>query len=238
MKWQFELSDLPTNPEYPITGFQVNEAGIRKGPFYFSIKDLTEILLDEPETFYDPDELKRAENNTPVLPYGTIRYSYSDDKTVQRISLEIPQKQWEIRYGDNTHAFYTIGFPRMVIQYLVNTNGTLNRIDETRIYAVENNGKPITDETELYAFPYPNVGKSNGIVCWGANQRLTIDSLVELERLFQWFVAAPFNEDHGVRTTHGIGNFRKLIEVIDDLPFNDEWLMPMNKTFGDLIASN
>ena len=238
MKWQFELSDLPKNPQYPITGYQVNEGGVKKGPFYFSIQDLTEILLDEPETFYDPDEMKRTENNTPVLPFGTIRYSCSEDRTAQRISLEIPKKQWEIRYGDQSNEFYTIGFPRMIIQYLVITNGNLNRIDETRIYAVENNGKPITDETELYAFPYPNVGKSNGIVCWGANQRLTIDSLVELERLFQWFVAAPFNEDHGVRTTHGIGSFRKLIEVINDLPFNDEWLMPMKKTFGDLIAKN
>lgn len=108
---------------------------------------------------------------------------------------------------------------------------------ETRLFAVLNDKKPIEDETPLFHFPYPNVGKSNGIVCWGRNQRLEITRLTELERAFQWFIASPFNEDHGVRTTHGIANFRKLIDRIQDKPFDDEWLIPIrNQSFRDLYV--
>lgn len=235
MKWQFEFTDIPANPEYPITAYQIYTSGAKKGPFYLSMKDFLTALENEPEVQYDPEALRDMEKNTPALPFGTIRYSENESQTRQRVTLEIPQKQWEVRYGED-NLLYTIGFPRMIIQYLVTSQkGVADlRIDETRIYAVLNNGQPITDETKLYIFPYPNVGKGNAIVCWGQNQRLTLQNLVELERMFRWFVSAPFNEDHGVRTTHGIPNFKKLLEEIQDKPFNDDWLMPTTNTFGEL----
>lgn len=70
------------------------------------------------------------------------------------------------------------------------------------------------------------------------NQRLEIKDIVELERAFRWFVASPFNEDHGVRTTLGISRFRALIERIKEQPFDDDWLMPSNNKFGDLFKKN
>jgi len=235
MKWQFELTDTPINPEFPITAYQIYSSGAKKGPFYLTMKNFLTALQNEPEVQYDPDSLRNQEKSTPALPFGTVRYSANESQTTQRVTLEIPQKQFEIRYGAED-LLYTIGFPRMIVQYLVTSKfGDVDsRIDETRIYAVLNDGQPITDNTQLYKFPFPNVGKGNGIVCWGANQRLTLQNLVELERMFRWFVSAPFNEDHGVRTTHGISNFRKLIEVIQDKPFDDEWLIPSNTAFGEL----
>ena len=235
MQWQFELTDQPINPQFPITAYQVYDNGARKGPFYFSINDLVTALNAEPEYHYDAENERAKEDSTPSLPFGTIRYSVNEAKTRQRVTMEIPQKQWEIRYGHENDVFYSIGFPRMVIQFLVNSVGDVLRVDETRIYAVLNNGQPITDDTPLFHFPYTNVGKTNGIVCWGRNARLTVTQLVELERMFGWFVAAPFGEDHGVRTTHGIGRFQRLIEEINNNPFDDEWLIPFNQTFGELF---
>ena len=235
MQWQFELTDKPINPEYPITAYQVNDNGAKKGPFYFSIPDLISALTAEPEYHYDAEKERAKEISTPALPFGTIRYSVDESKTRQRVTMEIPQKQWEIRYDQANDNFYTIGFPRMVIQFLVSSIGDGLRVDETRIYAVLNDGQPITDDTPLFHFPYTNVGKTNGIVCWGVNARLTATQLVELERMFGWFVAAPFGEDHGVRTTHGIGHFQKLIKEIENKSFDDGWLIPFNQTFGELF---
>lgn len=235
MQWQFELTDQPINPSFPITAYQYFDNGVKKGPFYFAINDLISALSTEPDYHYDAESERLKEDSTPSLPYGTIRYSANENRTRQRITMEIPQKQWEIRYGEENEHFYTIGFPRMVIQFLVTSLDQVLRVDETRIYGVLNDGQPISNDTPLFHFPYTNVGKANGIVCWGANARLTVTDLVELQRLFGWFVAAPFGEDHGVRTTHGIGHFRKLVEEIENKPFDDEWLIPFNQTFGELF---
>ncbi|WP_028393948.1 hypothetical protein [Bacillus cihuensis] len=234
MKCQIEISDVPVNSEYPVIVKQVGENGVVRGPYYITIDNLIKALKQEPENLLDADGMRMKETSTPPLPFGTIRYSSNEPKTKQRITLEIPKKEWDIRYGDEMDSFYRIGFPRMIVQFLVVTANNISRVDEMRIYAVEDNKKPITDETPLHMFPYPNVGKGNAIVCWGQNQRLEIQSLVELERAFHWFTSAPFNEDHGVRTTLGIPLFRQLIEKIEDKKFDDEWLIPMNKTFGDL----
>lgn len=236
MKWQFEICDVPLNIDYPIEGFQLNEAGVRRGPFYFKVEDLVDALLQSPENAYDADSDKADEQATPTLPLGTIRYSKNLKGTKQRVTMVLDKKIWDVRYG-NESDFYSIGFPKLILQYLVVDSGINLRIAEMRIYAVEDNGQPITEETPLYTFPFPNVGKGNGIVCWGQNERLEIQSLVELERAFGWFVAAPFNEDHGVRTTLGINRFNQLITRIKDQSFDDEWLMPSGNTFGDLFKN-
>lgn len=235
MKWQFELSDCPTNTNYPIVAYQVNDSGVKKGPFHIGIEDFIKALQSQPDNLLDADGARLDELSTPALPIGTIRYSANESRSRQRVTMEIPQKQWDIRYGNDMNEFFTIGFPRMIVQYLVITHGTTQVIREMRIYAALNDGKPITDHTQLYTFPYPNVGKDNAIVCWGQNQRLEVESLVDLEHSFRWFVSAPFNEDHGARTTIGISNFRKLIDKIEDKPFDDEWLVPSKKTYGELF---
>jgi len=235
MKWQFEISDCPENSVYPVVAYSINDSGVKRGPYYLSPESLKQALDKEPENLLDADNIRSNESSTPPLPFGTIRYSANGTKSRERVTMEIPQKQWEIRYGDKEHEYFSIGFPRMIVQYLVANNSDKKVIKEMRIYAVLNNNQPITDDADIYVFPYPNVGKSNGIVCWGQNERLELSSLVELERAFRWFVASPFNEDHGVRTTLGVGQFQTLIEVIKDQPFNDDWLMPLNIKYSELI---
>lgn len=236
MKWQLEIEDCPKNAAYPIVAHQINDGGVKKGPYYLSVENAIQALQQQPDIDHDADGIRANEKSTPTLPFGTIRYSTNESGNQQRITLMIPKKQLDIRYGNEEKEFFHIGFPRMVIQFLVSTsNNSKMSIRETRLYAVMDNNLPITDETPLYTFPYPNVGKDNGIVCWGQNQRLEIKDIVELERAFTWFTSAPFNEDHGVRTTHNIRHFRELMEQITDLPFDDVWLIAQRETFGDLF---
>jgi len=235
MKWQFEIKDVPKNADYPVEAFQVNDSGVRRGPFYLRVEDLIGALSQEPENTYDAEDERVNEHSTPSLPYGTIRYSSNASQSKHRVTMLLPKMNWDIRYGDE-EEFFNIGFPRLVIQYLIVPSNTKPlKISEMRIYAVRDDRQPISEDTPLYTFPYPNVGKSNAIVCWGLNARLEIDSLSELERAFRWFVSAPFNEDHGTRTTLGLPSFRRLIDKIKDQPFDDEWLMPSRETFGNLF---
>lgn len=238
MKWKFEISDLPEDVNFPVMGTQILDNGVKRGPFYFKIEDIIKALQKEPDNLLDAEEVKNREEPTPVLPFGTIRYSKNKTGERHRVTMVMDKKMWDIRYFDDEHKFYTIGFPRMIIQYLVVPTDLYFQIAEMRIYAILDDKKPVTDETPLFVFPYPNVSKGNAIVCWGQNKRLEIQNLTELERAFRWFIAAPFNEDHGVRTTLGINHFKSLLKRIKDKPFDDEWLMPMNITFGKLFNHN
>ncbi|WP_374717725.1 hypothetical protein [Neobacillus sp.] len=230
MKWQLEISDCPTNATYPIKAFQIGDNGVKRGPFYLKVEDVISALQHRPENSdCDFSEMKHL---TPCLPFGTIRYSKNDNGTRHRVTMVLEKRIWEIRYGDEDE-FFSIGFPRLIIQYLV--TGEKLRIAEMRIFAVQDDRQAIMDATPLFAFPYPNVRKSDGIVCWGLNERLELNSLTDLERAFRWFVAAPFNEDHGVITTLGINCFRTLIERVRDKDFDDNWLVPVNLNFGDLF---
>lgn len=234
VEWELTISDIPENPEYPIKSFRISDFGVRTGPFYHRVSDIIEALSQTSDLFHDAEGEKEDEIPTPVLPVGTIRYSTNPSRTKHRVTMVLDKKMWDIRYGDDPELL-SIGFPRMILQYLVVPNHETFRIVEMRIYAILDDKKPITDDTPLFVFPYPNVGKYNGIVCWGQNERLEIRSLSELERAFFWFVSAPFNEDHGVRTTLGINTARLLFEKIKDQMFDDDWLIPANRTFGDLF---
>lgn len=238
MKWQFELSDCPINVNYPVKAFSVMDNGVKRGPFHMKVEDLVAALSNEPETSHDADALRNEETIiSPALPFGTIRYSTNENRTRERLTMEIPKNQWDIRYGDEVTPFY-LGLPRLVVQYLVETStGGKRKVIETRLYAVLDDKNAITNSTPLFPFPFPNVGKENGIVCWGQNTRFELNELTELTKLFLSFLSAPFNEDHGVRTTLGIPNFRRLIEQIQEQPFDDEWLIPSQKTFGSLFEN-
>ncbi|MDQ0273505.1 hypothetical protein [Cytobacillus purgationiresistens] len=234
MEIHFKLSNCPSNIMYPVTIYQKCENGISKASVQVTIDELINTLQDKPTNLLNADDSRTQEKSTPALPFGTIRYSATDSKDVERVTMVIPKKIWEIRYGDKNDHFYSIGFPKMVAQYKCINTQKSKVIQEMRLYAVSGNG-PINDDTDLYSFPYPNVGKSNGIVCWGQNQRLELESLVDLEKSFYWFVSAPFNEDYGVRTSLEIHNFRMLIETIEGQRFNDQWLLPLNMKYKDLF---
>lgn len=232
MKWVLEIPDVPRDTRYPVVGNQKMDNGVKRGPFYYRVEDVVSALTAKPDVIISEDELI---NHTPLLPRGTLMYGENKDKTVLSVTMEHPKKMFDIRYaGDD--ELYCIGFPRLIIQYkLESCINKRYRITEMKVYAVEDDGQPITHESKIYYFPYPNVSPSHGLVCWGNNERVEIDSLVELERALIWFVSAPFSEDYGVRTTLGITNFKQLISKIKNKPFDDDWLVPVGKRFGDIF---
>lgn len=232
MKWQFEISDKPVNPNFPVLATQVFDSGAKKGPFYFSIEQFLTAFESG-----DTGGKVTVFENTPALPNGTIQYACSDDRTVHRVTLELPKSIWDIRY-EKVDDFFPIGLPRLIVKYEVKRLAGSFYVSEIKIFSVMDDGKAITEDTPLYSFPYPNVYKDSGSVCMGANERITLSDLTELQSKFIFFIQSPFNEELGMRTTTGVNNFLKFIELNQGKPFNDEWLMPPSaiyKTFGDLI---
>ena len=238
MKWLFEFTDLPKNPFYPLVAYQELDSGEKRGPFYLSIDELIRAMREEMEVDHEETEylIHGEAICSPVLPKNVINYATNKEQTKEQITIELPKQQFDIKYQNtNAENIFFLGFPRMVVQFsLVKQENSKRKLVDTKIFAVLDDGKPINEETPLYSFPYTNVGKQNGVVCWGSNTALYLEELSELNRAFQMFISSPFNEDRGVRTTHGIGNFRKLIDCIEGLPFDDEWLIPINQALKDI----
>lgn len=230
MKLQFEIEDMPKNLDYPVTAFTVNEAGIRKGPYSMSFDDLVDCLRATATNVSDNDPFK---STSPILPKGTVHYAENRSQTHCRVTLDIPKKEWDIRYGDEP-SFYSVGFPRMIVSYELVKSVSSFKVTKVRIFALMEDANPLTGKTQLFKFPFPNVEKETGTVCWGTNV-VSVNSVQELERTFTWFVAAPFGEDYGVSINLPYRSFRQLIEENDSKPFEDEWLIPTRFTLEDIL---
>jgi len=230
MEWVLVISDSPKNKDYPIIGHQIADNGARRGPFLFKVQDIVDSLvcpMNEPNYMPGSGDDFRNEKRIPTLPYGTVGYSSSEEGK-ERISMVIDKGIWPIKYHNNPAETYLIGFPKLIIQYVLLPLGSTGhkRIISTKIFAIEDDHKPVTNQTKLYLFPFPNVSKSNGTVCWGGNSNLTVANLTELEIIFPLFLAAPFGEDYGMSIADGSLNFGKYIQTAQDKPFNDDLLLP------------
>lgn len=236
MEWTLKLSDQPSNPDFPIVGYYETSPGIKSSKHLFTIEQIVTILQDR----HDPEDeegtsvsIREELVTSPILPEGTVLYAKHPNNQLEQIVFEIPQKTFDIQYK-NTGLFHAMPFPRMLAICELEALGEQKKIGSMRIFALENNGESITEDTPLYAFPYTNVMKSSGSVCWGQNERVLVTSLQEVKKALLLFFSAPFNEDHGVRTSLGINEFKGLIKKLEDQPFSDEWLLPVNKTVGQM----
>lgn len=251
MEWIFKITDCPTDVNYPIIGHQVYDSGAKKGPFLFSIEDLVEVLSVGPIVSANTSsDCVQLESRTPILPRGTIAYAISEGKSYERLSMVIDKSSFFIRYKESEEMF-EIPFPKMVVQYILrdtaNKASTKKNIVSTYIFAIKDNLSVIDEDTELYHFPYTNVNKGNGQVCWGTNS-FAISSIASLERFFTQFLSAPFNEDYGLSLdTKLIQSDDKLIRTFYDYiqfvvennitDFNDDWLLPTNDTLQKQLGS-
>lgn len=237
MEWILKLSDQPKNAEFPIEAHYEASPGVKSGTRFFSFEQVVEIIQNRnsvEDSLYAPTLARTEMILSPILPEGTIMYAQHPDNELEQVVFEIPQKTFDIQYKV-AGALHAMPFPRMVAICELERTGEQKKIGSMRIFAVENNREPISESTPLFSFPYTNVMKSSGSVCWGINDRLLVSSLQEAKKALFLFFSAPFNEDHGVRTTLGINQFQGLIKKLEGQHFSDELLLPLNKTFGEAI---
>lgn len=235
MEWILKFNDQPINADFPIEAHYEAAPGLKSGTRYFSFDQIVDILQNRNSlegSLHSPTIARAELILSPILPEGTIMYAQDPNKELEQVVFEIPQKTFDIQYRV-AGALHEMPFPRMVAICELESMGNEKKIGSMRIFAVENNNQPITENTPLFTFPYTNVMKATGSVCWGINDRLLVSSLQEAKKALFLFFSAPFNEDHGVRTTLGINQFQALIKKLEGQQFSDDLLLPHNRTFGE-----
>jgi hypothetical protein len=91
----------------------------------------------------------------------------------------------------------------------------------------------IDSKAKLYQYPLGNVGVT-GNVCWGGNIFPPLESYINVHEVVNMFFEAPTNTDF----TNGI--FRDpetrmaILKQLETEPFNEELLVPSNKTFSEI----
>ncbi|MDD1505529.1 hypothetical protein PVA17_22680 [Lysinibacillus sp. CNPSo 3705] len=251
MKWILEISDNPIDPNYPVIGTQVYDNGTKKIPVMLSMEMVVHALTSGPVESASTDNTNYSnERRTPILPPNTISFSTSEQGEYERLTMTVDKSTWFIRYHSE-ETLYEIPFPKMIFQIALRpvSDSMKRRVIETNIYAILDSPSAIDEDTELFYFPYPNVSKESGKVCWGSNT-FTLDSVAACERFFTQFVAAPFNEDYGMMVDYKFetgqkaenkrnGQFKEFIQHITDnkiLQFEDDWLLPTNKILADILG--
>lgn len=243
MKWILELNDSFENKETPVVVYQQMDNGAETPRRHMSIADVV-TAFSKPVDIINEENLIDDFNNEvriPILPPNTIGYSSSQGKMMkERVTMTIPKGIWPIQYAKGpVVSTHLIGMPKMVVQYVVLSipNTRDRRIIETKLFAVKDERTTINEETQLFYFPFPNVNKSSGVVCWGANHDMSVPQLTDLELVFGKFISAPFNEDYGCYIGNGEQCFEKYIKNNENQPFDDDLLLPITNTkIGNLYG--
>lgn len=217
MKCTIEFEDNITDFNHTVTVTRRN-GGIIESCGKMTIQDLIEALNNSIEDVGDDMY------ETPILPQNALKFVWRNLRKEQtELYVEVASRQFDVKLYDRDYK--QIGFPRMIFKYAI-TNHTHVKLE--RIFAVKNDGKPITNDTPLYHFPYPHVG-TDGSVCMGGNAFPKIKDYLQLATFHMLFIGSPFSGDYGAKTTLNLP-ISEVFPLGENKPFNDEWLVPRFKT--------
>lgn len=216
MKWTFEVNDVPDSLERPFIGQIINDNGSKTPKLSYTVSDVIEIISSMNNDYV----AKKVD--TFILPKNTIKKEFFGSKILY--TLIVDKNLWDIKYQTITENHF-IGFPKLIVQYLV-SDSIPCRIISMRVAALKESDE-INNETQLYKFPFPNVEKYTAKVCINLSDAKYDHS--ELHLAFKDFLAAPFNEDFGLALKlDKTSQFAAYLENKAELPFDDNELVPMN----------
>lgn len=120
----------------------------------------------------------------------------------------------------------SVGFPHLLFVFEVQ-DGVLRA---SRVYAVKDDQKHITNTTPVYLYPYGNVSTSTGGICWGGNIIPNIDDFRYLNTLMALFVTSPTNTHlYQQDKTSLYLSLSELLLHFQDKEFNEDVLIPCVK---------
>lgn len=176
---------------------------------------------------------RKGENfdRQPLLPQNCIHFMRTADNKFFQLIISTPKMKRLVKY--RTTDFHFIEVPRAIMVINVTNDGQNFRLNNSRLFAVKD--EVLTKESALYVYPFPNVEKSEGTICWGSNQFNSFPCLTALNRIFDAFYDAPFGEDYGMRLLSGYPSFKQYLADNEEKAFIDNDLYPTSKVLGDLI---
>lgn len=186
--------------------------------------------------------INNCEITSKTVRMGTVPQTFWDGfKNVDGEQLTgtflfyVPKDKQVMSYVSENDRFM-IPFPNLVFAYKVR----LGRLISSKVYAVKQSKSRMSDNTELFHYPFGNVGTSGGI-CYGANTIPSIESLWNLEYMIDLFFSASTNNDlySSSRTNLHMAQCELIRYVLEEMKdeFNDDILAPANMTVGNLFEN-
>ncbi len=161
---------------------------------------------------------------TPILPKSCVFYQESRNRI--RVGIEVEKGNHDVIFGEIEESLYKqVAYPKLLFWFDINKS---MQVLSANVVAVKD--LLISEETELYRFPYSNVFES-GKICWTIKSD-PYSSLRQLEILPYIFLGATKNMDL-YEAAHDI-NLRDLLEFMQEKVFDDSLLIPMNKKVKDI----
>lgn len=220
MKWFLELNDNPIDYRRPFIAYTEEDNGIKSSKRMYAISEIIRILEKQN---YEQESIKQLSSD--VLPVNTIKKVQTPNWTY--ITMLVEKKCWDIKYQTVSQNYY-IGFPRLAVQFKI-TNTHPFKIISMRVVALKEKDI-ISNDTKLYAFPFPNVDQTSCKVCITFPQESYTEQR-ELEKVFKYFISAPFNEDYSIKMQNiNVQNFASYLSTYENLEFDDNHLKPMEQT--------
>lgn len=172
--------------------------------------------------------------DSPILTVGygistvqTRDYS-TGSKTIILVREPMPM---DILYFDNIYK--SVGMPRLLFSIKIYKN----IIQSVRVMALKDS--IIKEDTQLYEYPFSNVSRVSGNICFGLNKISSIDipNLTALHSIPDMFLSMPNNNDNYGHNLSGL-SYRPLLEELSYKDFNNDWLEPSNRTYRDWFNQN
>ena len=159
---------------------------------------------------------------TPTLPNNealgiiTLKHvTFSDGREIVFILKKA--HRCDIQFYED--VFKDVGIPSLIFAITLSKG----QFRKASVLAVKD--KNITDDTQLYHYPFSNVGYNGGI-CFGRNHMITFDykRLTNLQGFPDMFLSMPNNNDqYGGKNNSGL-EYRPLLKELSGKDFPDEYL--------------
>lgn len=130
------------------------------------------------------------------------------------------------------NTYEKIGLPIMIFSLTITPN---NKISFGEVYCTKESF--ITEETELYKYPFPNVSSSNGSICFGGNTRikaLEVNNLYDLHSFPSKFFTMPTTHEFSTKYDSNLA-LRPFLESLQNKPFDNYYLIPSGKKFKQIL---
>lgn len=149
----------------------------------------------------DPESLvdalsKQVKFETGLLPKGTKYFKHMENRDLIAIEYPAHIRQIQFRGGQS----FTLPIPTTVHFISLIMQGNHYSFGGSKCFCLV---QPlISPATDLYTFPYGNVGNSGGDVCWGSIRLPDIKELPGVLAYVDTFFSSVFNGDLGDHTFH------------------------------------
>lgn len=241
MKYIFEISDTPENVMYPISVQTKATNGVKSPKQAIDVPSMIAALnelYDKQSTLEDGDMgfnegLVKTQLITPTLPFGTVFYQNgalvkNENHIIEQVAVVVPKGIFPASYLDKAMM---LGFPTLVFVFTIIWDKLRNsrKLRKGNVFAVNEKPHKVNSNTPFFTFPFPNVSKSSGEICWGNTvTTITGEDLNDfVQNAIDTFVTSNFNDDYGIiLDSPDYGSFSDYIGANENKSFNDDLLIP------------